>query len=110
MGQEVEFSRYEEVLQMKMSRFTDSQIVDALKRLEARLGVPELTPCQSPPPGNNLRVGRALRQWQEHHRHSLPRLYELTSGRIQIDGIAIRKIRLSCLKNKLQRSHRISNS
>lgn len=36
---------------MKMSRFTDSQIVDALKRLEARLGVPELTPCQFPPPG-----------------------------------------------------------
>ena len=32
MGLEVEFSRYEGVLQMKKSRFTDSQIAEALKR------------------------------------------------------------------------------
>jgi phage-related protein len=42
IGEEVEFSRYEGVLQMQKSRFTDSQIVEALKRVEAGLGVPEL--------------------------------------------------------------------
>ena len=42
MGLEVEFSRYEGVLQMKKSRFTDSQIAEALKRVEAGLAVPEL--------------------------------------------------------------------
>ena len=39
---EVEFSRIEGVLQMKKSRFTDSQTVDALKRVEAGLTVPDL--------------------------------------------------------------------
>ena len=42
MGLEVEFSRLEGVLPMKKSRFTDSQIVDALKRVESGLGVPDL--------------------------------------------------------------------
>jgi putative transposase len=42
MGLEVEFSRYEEVLRMKESRFTDSQISEALKRVEAGLAVPEI--------------------------------------------------------------------
>ena len=39
---EVEFSRYEGVLPTKKSRFTDSQIAEALKRVEAGLAVPEL--------------------------------------------------------------------
>ena len=38
MGQ----GHYEGVLQMKKSRFTDSQIMDALKRVEAGLSVPDL--------------------------------------------------------------------
>ena len=42
MGLEVEFSRYEGVLRMKKSRFTDSQISEALKRVEAGLAVPEI--------------------------------------------------------------------
>jgi putative transposase len=41
---EVEFSPYEGVLQMKKSRFTDGQIADALKRVEAGFAVPE--PCR----------------------------------------------------------------
>lgn len=39
---EVEFSRYEGFLQIKKSRFRDSQIAQALKRVEAGLAVPEL--------------------------------------------------------------------
>jgi putative transposase len=39
---EVEFSRLEGVLPLKKSRFTDSQIADALKRVERGLGVPDL--------------------------------------------------------------------
>jgi len=39
---EVGFSRYEGVLPTKKSRFTDSQIVDALKRVGGGLGVPDL--------------------------------------------------------------------
>jgi putative transposase len=38
---EVEFSRIEEFY-MKKSKFTDSQIMDALKRVEAGLSVPEI--------------------------------------------------------------------
>ena len=41
MGLEVEFSRIEEFY-MKKSKFTDSQIMDALKRVEAGLSVPEV--------------------------------------------------------------------
>ncbi len=39
---EVEFSRYEGFLQIKKSRFTDSQIAEALKRVKVGLSVPEL--------------------------------------------------------------------
>jgi putative transposase len=42
LGLEVEFCRCEGVLQMKKSSFTDSQIAEALKRVEAGLSVPEL--------------------------------------------------------------------
>ena len=47
---EVEFSRYEGFLQMKKSGFTDSQIAEALKRIEAGLSVPELCQQKIPHP------------------------------------------------------------
>jgi hypothetical protein len=44
MGFEVELFRYKGVLQMKKSRFTDRQIAEVLKRVEADLTVSE--PCR----------------------------------------------------------------
>ena len=41
-GQEVEFSRYEWVQTLKKSRFSDSQIAEALKRVDNVLSVPDL--------------------------------------------------------------------
>ncbi|WP_374623655.1 transposase [Pandoraea sp.] len=40
--EEVEFSRYERVRQTRKSRFTDSQIMEALKRAEAGVAVTEV--------------------------------------------------------------------
>ena len=42
MGWEREFYRYDGILQMKKSSVTDSEIEEALRRVEVSLAVPEL--------------------------------------------------------------------